>query len=63
MVEGIGTDVIKSQGDTRLAHQWTSLHFGDYVAYYLAMMYRVDPTPVAAIESFKVGMQEVGEER
>lgn len=62
MVEGIGTDTIESQGHTRLAHQWTSLHFGDYVAYYLAMMYGVDPTPVAAIESFKLGMLEAGGE-
>ncbi|MFN2175810.1 MAG: bifunctional phosphoglucose/phosphomannose isomerase [Anaerolineales bacterium] len=58
MLEGIGTDVIESKGGTRLAHQWTSLHFGDYVAYYLAMMYDVDPTPVAVIENFKRGMLE-----
>jgi glucose/mannose-6-phosphate isomerase len=63
MLEGIGTDVIESKGDNRLAHQWTSLHFGDYVAYYLAMMYRVDPTPVAAIEGFKEGMRGAGEVR
>jgi len=32
---------------------WTCLHYGDYVAYYLAMDYGVDPTPVAAIEDLK----------
>jgi len=53
MVEGFNTDVIRAAGETRLAQQWTSLHFGDYVAYYLAMAYGVDPTPVAAIEDLK----------
>ena len=28
-----------------IAHIWTALHFGDYMAYYLAMAYGVDPTP------------------
>jgi glucose/mannose-6-phosphate isomerase len=53
MVEGFNTDVIEAAGATRLAQQWTCLHFGDYVAYYLAMSYGVDPTPVAAIEDLK----------
>lgn len=53
MVEGFGTDVIEARGDTRLAQQWTALHFGDYTSYYLAMAYGVDPTPVDAIEDLK----------
>ncbi|NIQ93140.1 MAG: bifunctional phosphoglucose/phosphomannose isomerase, partial [Desulfuromonadales bacterium] len=50
MVQGFNTDVFEAPGETRLAQQWTSLHFGDYVAYYLAMAYGVDPTPVHVIE-------------
>lgn len=53
MVEGFGTNVIQARGDTRLAQQWTCLHFGDYTAYYLAMAYGINPTPVAAIEGLK----------
>lgn len=53
MLQGLSTDFIDARGDTRLAHQWTALHFGDYTAYYLAMAYGVDPTPVEALESFK----------
>jgi len=53
MLEGLNTDFIEAQGDTPLAHLWTALHLGDYTAYYLAMAYGVDPTPVAAIEGFK----------
>ena len=53
MVEGMNTDMVQARGDTRMAEQWTTLHFGDYVAYYLAMAYGVDPTPVHAIEELK----------
>lgn len=53
MLQGIGTDIIEANGESRLAHQWSSLHLGDYVAYYLAMAYKVDPTPVEAIEGLK----------
>jgi glucose/mannose-6-phosphate isomerase len=53
MVEGINTDTFQASGDTPLAHLWTCLHFGDYAAYYLAMLYEVDPTPVAVMENLK----------
>jgi glucose/mannose-6-phosphate isomerase len=53
MLNGIGTDYHDARGDSRLAHLWTALHYGDYVGYYLAMAYGVDPSPVDAIESFK----------
>jgi len=56
MLEGIGTDFIDAQGDSPLAHQWTALHFGDYTAYYLAIAYGVDPTPVDTIQAFKSQM-------
>jgi glucose/mannose-6-phosphate isomerase len=58
MVEGFNTDFVHSQGDTRLAQQWTTLHFGDYTAYYLAMAYGVDPTPVEAIEDLKARLKK-----
>lgn len=56
MLEGLNTDFIDAKGDTPLAQQWTALHFGDYTAYYLAMAYGVNPTPVEAIESLKQEM-------
>jgi glucose/mannose-6-phosphate isomerase len=58
MLEGMGTDFFNAQGDSRLAQLWTTLHFGDYLAYYLAMAYGVDPTPVEAIEGLKVRLRE-----
>ena len=53
MLEGLNTDFVDAQGETPLAQQWTALHLGDYVAYYLAMLYEIDPTPIQALEGFK----------
>jgi len=53
MLEGLNTDFMDAQGETPLAQQWTMLHLGDYVAYYLAMLYEIDPTPIPALEGFK----------
>jgi glucose/mannose-6-phosphate isomerase len=60
MLEGFGTDIIDAQGETRLAQQWTCLHFGDYLSYYLAMAYGIDPTPVQAIETLKEQLKSMG---
>jgi glucose/mannose-6-phosphate isomerase len=57
MLEGLNSDFVDAQGETPMAHLWTCLHLGDYAAYYLAMAYGVDPTPVTAIESFKRELQ------
>lgn len=57
MTEGLNTDFYDAQGDSPLANIWTTLHFGDYLAYYLAMTYGMDPSPVAAIESLKQAMK------
>lgn len=58
MLEGLPTDYFDAHGDIPLAHMWTALHFGDYMAYYLAIAYDMDPTPVAAIEGFKQELSE-----
>jgi len=61
MVEGFNTDLFQAQGKSRLAQQWTTLHFGDYVSYYLAMSYGVDPSPVPAIEELKRRIRDLTE--
>ena len=53
MLEGLNTDIYAAPGETSLAHMWTALHFGDYMAYYLALLYKIDPTPIPALEGFK----------
>jgi glucose/mannose-6-phosphate isomerase len=57
MLEGLNTDFLDARGRSPLAHMWTLIHFGDYMAYYLAMGYGVDPTPVAALANFKEAMR------
>ena len=59
MVEGINTDFVDAPGSSSLAQQWTSLHLGDYTAYYLAMAYGIDPTAIPTIEMFKSQITEV----
>ena len=56
MLEGVSTDFFIAQGETRLAQQWTTLLFGDYMAYYLAIAYGADPTPIPALDVFKAEM-------
>ena len=58
MLEGMNTDVIDARGDHPIAHMWTLILFGDYMAYYLAMAYGVDPTPVDMLVNFKRAMSE-----
>jgi len=53
MTAGFNTDVIDASGPSTLAHMLTSLHFGDYTAFYLAMAYGVDPSPVPQIDELK----------
>ena len=58
MLEGMNTDVADARGEGSLAHMWTLILFGDYMSYYLAMGYGVDPTPIQALIAFKQAMTE-----
>lgn len=53
MTSGFNTDEIEAQGQSPLAHMLTALHYGDYVAYYLAMAYGVDPYLIPQIDYVK----------
>ena len=57
MLEGINSDFYIPPGDTLLAQQCCALHFGDYLAYYLAMLYEINPTPVDMLESLKMDLE------
>jgi glucose/mannose-6-phosphate isomerase len=59
MLEAIGTDFFDTPGKNPLEQIWTALHFGDYLAYYLAMAYGVDPTGLDAIAGFKMRIQMI----
>ncbi len=53
MLEALNTDVIDARGDSVIAHLWTLMIFGDYMAYYLAMAYGSDPSEEDAFVNFK----------
>jgi glucose/mannose-6-phosphate isomerase len=60
MLEGLNTDFLDARGRGPLANMWTMILFGDYMAYYLAMAYGVDPTAVTALVNFKDAMKRHG---
>ena len=55
---GIATDTVWAKGTTRLAQFWSLLQLGDYVAYYLALNYGVDPTPIEIMTQLKKWMAQ-----
>lgn len=57
MQAGINTDVIDFRQDDKLAEMWSCLVFGDFLAYYLAIAYHIDPTPIEAIQALKNKMK------
>jgi glucose/mannose-6-phosphate isomerase len=61
MVHGQNTDLFKAQGKNRLENMWTALHFGDYLSYYLAISYGINPTPVDMLVNFKEKMKAAQE--
>jgi glucose/mannose-6-phosphate isomerase len=51
--QGWQMEVFAAAGDDPLSQMYTCLHFGDYTAFYLAMLYSTDPSPVVVIEKLK----------
>ena len=49
----VQTQIIDLSGDTRLGRVLGGISFGDWCSYHLAILRRVDPTPVDFIEDFK----------
>ena len=58
MLEGLYTDFYKANGQSVLEDMWTTLHFGDYLSYYLAAAYQVDPTPVPILVQLKQTLKD-----
>ncbi|OGW87022.1 MAG: bifunctional phosphoglucose/phosphomannose isomerase [Omnitrophica bacterium RIFCSPHIGHO2_02_FULL_46_11] len=44
---------LSSQGKGLLARMFSLIHLGDWVSFYLAVLYQVDPTPVEVIQHLK----------
>ena len=61
VIEKAGVPVLEltSQGRSPLARLFSTIYLGDWISYYLALLYGVDPTPVKVIEFFKKQLAKV----
>ena len=50
---GIGYHLVDGMGKSKLAQMMSLVLFGDYVSFYLAILNKIDPTPVEAIDFLK----------
>ncbi|MBN2043840.1 MAG: bifunctional phosphoglucose/phosphomannose isomerase [Anaerolineales bacterium] len=58
MLEAFATDFYRTHGKSVMEDMWTALHMGDYISYYLAIIYRVDPTPVPMLADLKTHLSD-----
>jgi glucose/mannose-6-phosphate isomerase len=49
----IDYEIVEAKGESPLSQMMSLILFGDYVSYYLALLYKTDPTPVKAIDYLK----------
>jgi len=58
MLSGICIDKVDYSFPSTLVEIWNTILLGDFVSFYQAMAYGVDPTPVEALENLKKAMRE-----
>ena len=56
--KGIEVMELVIKGDSKLTKIFSSIHLSDWVAYHLALLYEIDPTPVDMVEDFKKKLNE-----
>ncbi len=56
---GIEHQFVESEGATPLGQLMSLVLFGDYVSYYLALLYHTDPTPVKTIDALKAQLAQL----
>lgn len=49
---------IYGKGETKLAKMLSTIYFGDYLSYYLAILSKIDPTPVKTISFLKEELEK-----
>ncbi|MDZ4278578.1 MAG: bifunctional phosphoglucose/phosphomannose isomerase [Dehalococcoidia bacterium] len=50
---GVSHETVEVRGESPLAQALHAVYLGDFVSYYLALLYGVEPSPVAALERLK----------
>jgi glucose/mannose-6-phosphate isomerase len=56
---GISCEEVEARGASRLAQMLSAIHFGDYVSFYLAMLYDVNPTSLKVVDYLKQRLAEI----
>jgi len=57
--EGLTVEDVVSEGDDFLSRFFYLIHLGDFVSYYLAVLYGVDPTEIKNIDHLKEGLSKI----
>jgi glucose/mannose-6-phosphate isomerase len=57
---GVHYEFVDGEGTSPLSQMLSVVLFGDYVSYYLAILYRVDPSPVEVIDYLKEQLAKRG---
>ena len=55
---GVSHEYVDSEGESALAQMMSLIMLGDFVSYYLAILYRQDPSPVEVIDYLKKRLAE-----
>ncbi|MCJ7605129.1 MAG: bifunctional phosphoglucose/phosphomannose isomerase, partial [Dehalococcoidales bacterium] len=50
---GVASEYVDSQGQSALSQMMSLVMMGDFVSYYLAILSRIDPSPVEVIDYLK----------
>ncbi|MFC1994037.1 bifunctional phosphoglucose/phosphomannose isomerase [Chloroflexota bacterium] len=56
--EGVSYEVVEGRGEDSLSQMMSLVFFGDWVSYYLALLYETDPSPVKVIDYLKGRLAE-----
>ena len=54
----VSYQIMDGDGTTPLSQMMSLVLFGDYISYYLAILYKIDPSPIEAIDSLKKQLKD-----
>ncbi|MFH1711355.1 MAG: SIS domain-containing protein, partial [Nanoarchaeota archaeon] len=58
MGERVDVEEVNVQGEYLMSRMFSAIYLGDFTSYYLALVNRIDPTPVEVIERLKMALKE-----
>jgi len=54
----VSYQIVDGEGNSQLSQLMSLVLFGDYISYYLAILNKIDPTPVKAIDYLKEQLKD-----